>query len=138
MGTRRQGRECALQLLYQFELTKGAQVHIPETFWEEQEADQETRGFAEKLVQGVREQLEKIDAVVAEHSAHWKIHRMAAVDKNVLRLGVYELLFCEDIPARVTINEAVEIAKRFGTEESGAFVNGILDQVAKQGAKHKV
>lgn len=138
MGTRRQARECALQLLYQYELTKGSTSHVSEAFWEEQQADQETRDFAEALVLGVREQLEKIDVVVAEHSAHWKVHRMAAVDKNVLRLGVYELLFCADIPARVTINEAVEIAKRFGTEESGAFVNGILDQVAKQSAQHKV
>lgn len=137
MGTRRKARECALQLLYQYELTQGSVAHISETFWEEQQTDQETRDFAEELVAGVRAQLEKVDAIISEYSAHWKVHRMAAVDKNVLRLGVYELMFRQDIPTRVTLNEAVEIAKRFGTEESGAFVNGILDQVAKRAAQHK-
>jgi N utilization substance protein B len=82
-------------------------------------------------LQGTLEHLTAIDDCVAKSSAHWKLHRMAAVDRNVLRLAIFELNHCPDIPVKVTLNEAIEIAKKFGSEESGAFVNGILDQIAK-------
>lgn len=138
MGTRRQARECALQMLYQRDLSGLGSSDVITRFWagaggggEERPSDDEVRRFANELVEGVAENLAHIDELLAEHSTNWKISRMAAVDKNILRMAVFELQFLEDIPVKVTINEAVEIAKRFGTAESGAFVNGILDNIAR-------
>ena len=91
----------------------------------------DVRAFAELLVRGACIEHERIDGILAEHSAHWRIPRMAAVDRNIMRMAVYELYHCPDIPIRVTLNEAIEIGKKYGTEESSAFINGILDQIAK-------
>jgi transcription antitermination protein NusB len=85
--------------------------------------------FFDRLASGVLENKERIDDLIERYSSNWKIRRMACVDRNVLRLAVYELLWCEDIPAKVTINEAIDIGKKFGTSESGAFINGILDSI---------
>ena len=131
MGIRRQAREIALQMLYQADLGSLKSDREPLHFWEEN-TDPEALVFARELVRGVRLNLEKIDTVISKNSQNWKISRMAAVDKNILRLAVYSFLYRPDIPVKVTINEAVEIAKRYGTSESGAFVNGILDNIAKQ------
>lgn len=131
MGNRRKGREAALQLLFLRDLSGDYSDRIGANFWEENPTDDETRDFAQRLLQGTLEHLTAIDDCVAKSSAHWKLHRMAAVDRNVLRLAIYELNHCPDIPVKVTLNEAIEIAKKFGSEESGAFVNGILDQIAK-------
>ncbi|MBI4126739.1 MAG: transcription antitermination factor NusB [Deltaproteobacteria bacterium] len=131
MGTRRKGRECAVQSLYQEEVRGGKSAPLPDAFWDEAEASPEARVFAERLGTGVREHLDELDRLIATHSAHWRIERMAAVDKSILRMAAYELVHCPDIPIKVTINEAVDIAKRFGTEESGSFINGILDSLAK-------
>ena len=98
------------------------------------------RPFFLQLVQGVRESQDEIDALIERFSQNWKIGRMPRVDRNILRVAVYELLHCHDIPPKVSINEAIDIAKRFGTEDSGAFINGILDSVRisleKEGALH--
>ena len=131
MGTRRQARESALQMLYQFELSGGD----PEVLLGSEVMDglsPEVRDFAIDLVKGVRENLAEIDGLIQSHSTNWKLTRMAAVDKNILRVAVFELKNRSDIPMKVTINEAVEIAKKFGSTESGAFVNGILDNIAQE------
>ena len=132
MGIRRQARECALQMLYQLDLSGLTPREVIQRFWEVSEAPPEVRTFATSVVEGVASQLSGIDERITAHSTNWKISRMAAVDKNILRMAVYELTSCPDIPVKVTINEAVEIAKRFGTAESGAFVNGILDNIARE------
>ena len=130
MGNRRQARECALQMLYQLDMSRGEADEIVARFWQTNDADSEVRAFADELVRGVVKNMGELDDLLSSHSTNWKISRMAAVDKNVLRLAAYELTNRPDIPVKVTINEAVEIAKRFGTAESGAFVNGILDNIA--------
>lgn len=131
MGNRRQSRECALQMLYQLDMSRSGADDVIVRFWQTNDADAEVRTFADELVRGVAGSLGELDELLSSHSTNWKITRMAAVDKNVLRLAAYELTRRPDIPVKVTINEAVEIAKRFGTSESGAFVNGILDNIAR-------
>jgi len=133
LGTRRMAREVALQILYQLDV----QEELPSDdavalFWSSfgeggDPAGDGHRAFAEVLVRGVREHLGEIDAVIARASRNWRLERMARVDRNLLRLAVYELKCSADVPAKVAINEAIEIAKRFGTAESPAFINGILD-----------
>jgi len=131
MGTRRQSRESALKVLYQVEITGQAPRDALASFFEEHGSQEEMREFTELLVMGVMQDQQGLDDMIAQHSTNWKVSRMAAVDKNILRIAVFELRSCPDIPAKVTINEAVEIAKKFGSSESGAFVNGILDNVAR-------
>lgn len=92
----------------------------------------EVEEFAGGLVEGVRENLEEIDQLIARHATHWKLSRMACVDRNILRIAIYELKFRPDIPSTVSIDEAIEIGKKFGTEDSGAFINGILDPFSKE------
>ncbi len=132
MGSRRKARECALQLLYQADLGSQDLQDTQNCFWSFQEIDESTREFAVSLFEGVRKHAVEIDDLLSTYSANWKLSRMSSIDKNILRLAIYELLHCQDIPIKVTINEAVEIAKSYGTKESGAFVNGILDNIAKK------
>ncbi len=131
MGIRRQARESALQMLYQLDVGGQKARDIINTFWQGSDAAKDEREFANHIFEGVSGELEAIDETIAAHSLNWKISRMASVDKNILRMAVFELTRCPDIPVKVTINEAVEIAKRFGSAESGAFVNGILDNIAR-------
>lgn len=130
MGSRRQGRELALQMLYALDLNPvDEHLSIPR----ESEASRipyEALDFAQELVRGVRENASRIDAVIADKSRNWSIARMSRVDLCILRMAVFELLCRGDIPRNVTINEAVEVAKKYGTQESPAFVNGILDEIA--------
>jgi len=100
-------------------------------FWNSNRAPEEVRQFASDLINGTLENLERIDNIIREHATNWKLDRIALVDKNILRLAIHELLYRDDIPPAVTINEAVEIAKKFSTPRSGKFVNGILDKVKK-------
>ena len=133
MGSRRQARENALQMLYQIEMSETGLEEVLENFWTHHpDEDGETKQFAEDLVKGVLGQKEAIDDFIVKHSTNWKLTRMACVDKNLLRLAVYELKNCKDIPIKVTLNEAIEIAKKFGSEESGSFINGVLDKIAKE------
>ncbi len=134
MGARRTGRERALQALYQLEMTPGT---LPddalESAWtapEEGKRDPDAERFAWELVKGVQAFREEIDQLIEKHSHNWRLDRMSRIDRNVLRLGIFELKYRPDIPRKVTINEAVELGKNFGTEESSAFVNGLLDRVA--------
>ena len=132
MGKRRKARELALQALYQVDFYGCLSEEDLSLFWEDQKVGQETQEFARKLVEGVLRRKEEIDQMVEEHSEHWKLSRMSRVDRNILRMAALELLEMEDIPCKVTIDEAIELGKKFGTGESGAFINGILDHILKK------
>lgn len=132
MGVRRRAREIALQVLYQREFNR---VEIGEAlalFWNNFEVLKGSRGFSERLIRGVEEHRETLDRILEQCSAHWKLDRMAHVDRTILRIATYELLYCDDIPPKVTINEAIDIGKKFGSEDSGAFINGVLDKVKSE------
>lgn len=133
MGKRRKSRELALQFLYQLDLN-GADDPEPyeSEFWSRHPVDAETHDFADGLVRGAKQNQPKIDQLIARCTEHWDLDRMAAVDRNILRLAVYELLFQFDVPPKVIINEAIEIAKKFGTAESSRFINGVLDRIHKE------
>jgi transcription antitermination protein NusB len=131
MGTRRKSRESALQMLFAADMAKTPENILTGSFWNhlgETEIDEPTRAFADKLVKGTLENLKIIDKRIKSRAEHWRIERMAIVDRNVLRLAVYEFLF-EETPHTVIINEALEIARRFSTYEATQFINGILDAV---------
>ncbi|MBU5636576.1 transcription antitermination factor NusB [Geomonas sp. Red69] len=138
MTTRREGRELALQALYSKDLvTQDPNItlkRIVESFGEGEDptlsANSKAYAFASELVAGVASHLQEIDGRIAEKSKHWSMARMARVDLNILRLAVFELLFRPDIPKNVTMNEAIEVAKKFGADDSASFVNGILDEIA--------
>ncbi|KAF0218931.1 MAG: N utilization substance protein [Geobacteraceae bacterium] len=130
MGVRREGRELALQALYSMDLNPTEMRAALQLLKENVRASAGARAFAEELVAGVVANREAIDKSIEEKSKNWAISRMGKVDLNILRLAVCELLFRDDIPKNVTMNEAIEVAKKFGTEESPAFVNGILDEIA--------
>ncbi len=131
MASRRKAREFALQMLYQHDLTETAPEEVTRLFWGSRETDTETRDFAEQLFRGSVERAAEIDALIGKHSRHWQLPRMAAVDRNVLRLAIWELLHHE-APAAVVIDEAIEVARKFSGSESSVFVNGILDSVRKE------
>ena len=129
---RRKAREHALQILFQLDIRKDKpSAIILKRFWAEYQPDDEVRAFAEEIVKGTYKHLAEIDKLIHQCAKNWSLERMAAVDRNVLRMAVYEILYRMDIPTSVTINEAIEIAKKYGTEDSGSFVNGILDSVAR-------
>jgi transcription antitermination protein NusB len=133
MGARRTARERALQALYQLEMADGQPREALQSAWSaagSEQPDPEAQKFALSLVEGVRDHLDEIDAMIQTHSHHWRIDRMTRIDRNVLRLGIFELKYLVDIPGKVSINEAVELGKRFGTEDSSAFINGLLDRIA--------
>lgn len=131
MGARHSGREAALQMLFQIEGSGVSADQAIALFWRNfDEADPVGREYADEAVRGVAEMLAEVDAAVTAASAHWRIERMARVDRNVLRLGTWELMKRADVPRAVILDEAVELAKAFGTDESSAFVNGVLNKVA--------
>ena len=130
MASRRQARERALQALYQAELA-GESAGGEALFWAHFDADEEAGPFARELVAGVRAERARIDALLADAVEHWDLRRLSRVDLSLLRLAVYEMMARPEIPHAVTIDEAVEIAGRFGSAESPAFVNGVLDRVAR-------
>ena len=155
MGKRREARERAVQFLFQHDLNPPADLEAAlKQFWESQEAaaiadekngaatwgqpvelppptaeEAAMRLFAEPLIRGALEHRDEADAIIKKHAKNWELHRIAAVDRNILRLAIYEMLHRDDIPPVVSINEAVDIAKKFSTQDSGKFVNGILDKV---------
>ena len=134
-GKRREGREAAIQYLYQLDLNGQEMTAAAPDFWNLRSAPgagetaAKTQAYTKELVDGVCSRMAEIDEHIKRLAANYELHRVAAVDRNILRLGIYELLYCTDVPPVVCINEAIEIAKRFGGEESGRFVNGILDRV---------
>lgn len=133
MGRRRKAREAALQLLYQLDVTgeddPGTQA---KDFWARHPVDEATRAYAEALVRGAKQHQAKSDEIIRQYVEHWDPERLAVVDRNILRLAIYEMLWGADVPPKVVIDEAIELAKKFGTGESGRFVNGVLDRVLKE------
>ena len=130
MGSRRKGREAALQMLFQLDGTGLEAEDVIAGFWNHLSETREGEEFATSIVSGYWNTQADVDKTISDVSHHWRIERMTKVDRNILRLSAYELNNFEDIPRRVTLNEAVELAKRFGTEASPGFVNGILDRIA--------
>jgi N utilization substance protein B len=138
---RRKAREYALQFLYRIDFINNSKKKSNlseyreslELFWSDtDEKDPDTKAFAEDIISGTIKNLKEIDSLIQEVAQKWKISRMASIDRNILRFATYELLFRKDIPGAVTINEAIEIAKKYSTSESAAFINGILDKIAKE------
>ena len=129
MGRRRQSREIALQLLYTLDITRANVREVLCAAWTEKMLSPAIRDFTTTLVTGVIEHRDEIDACIQECSTNWSLERIGLVERNILRFAIYELCFLPDIPPNVTINEAVEVAKKYGTEEAPAFINGILDHV---------
>lgn len=133
---RRKAREHALQILFQLDLRKEKpSAAALRRFWTEFQPDEEVKAFAEEIIKGTYKHLPEINGLIHQCAKNWSLDRMAVVDRNVLRMAIYEILYRIDIPTSVSINEAIEIAKKYGTEESGAFVNGILDRVARLSGK---
>ena len=133
MGTRRKSRELCLQMLFQWDMGKQTPEHVRKTFWAERdEVDTDTRGFADDLFNVAVDRQTQIDDLIQKHAQHWKMERMAAVDRNVLRTGVAEFLSSRETPRPVVINEALEIARKFSAPESVQFINGVLDSVGKE------
>jgi transcription antitermination protein NusB len=130
MGTRRKGRELALQALYQIEITGDASAAAVDLFLSHFEGSPQAKEFARRLVSGVVSQRPDIDRLIEKCTENWKLMRIAKVDLLILRMAAYELIFCPDIPLNVSLDEAIEMGKRFGTGDSGSFINGVLDQLA--------
>jgi N utilization substance protein B len=130
MGARTTGREAALQMIFALEANGSSAERVINQFWRETPGDPEGREYAERMVRGVATDLEKVDGAIRKASTNWRLERMARVDRNVLRLGAWELAQIDDVPRAVILDEAVELAKRFGSEDSGSFVNGVLDRIA--------
>jgi len=129
MGMRREGRESAIQFLYQRDINPEASEEVINGFWDLRPSTKKVKQFAMTLANGVLAHQEEIDGWIRKVAANYDLQRIAAVDRNVLRIAIYEMLYCPEVPPVVSINEAIEIAKRFGSEESGRFVNGILDRI---------
>ena len=132
MGSRRRARELALQLLYQHEMTAAPLEQMQQDFDEWKNATEGIREFADVLIRGTLHNIEEIDGELAAQTANWRLERLAAVDRNILRLAMFELLFQAETPPAVVIDEAIEIAKKYGAEESARFVNGVLDGFVKR------
>jgi N utilization substance protein B len=132
MGARRSGREAALQMLFQLEASGVSSEQAVALFWRTfEDADPEGKAYADTIVHGVANNLDAIDKKVTAASQNWRLERMSRVDRNLLRLGTWELMFRTDVPRAVILDEAVELAKSFGTDESSGFVNGVLDRIAE-------
>ena len=132
MGARRKARELALQMLYQHDLSGNTPDTIVSTFEDLQKSKPNTRDFATKIFRGTLDNLEKIDEMIAQQADNWRLSRMAVVDRNIIRMSIYEFLHEEDTPKLVIIDEAIEIGKKFGTQKSSQFINGILDGILKR------
>lgn len=134
MGYRHRARERALQCLYQWEAVRPPLDRLLERFWRAQPESEAVRAFAERLVRGTVSKVDEIDRLVEAQADNWRLDRMGSVDRNILRLGAYELLYEDDTPGAVAIDEAIELAKRFSGESAGQFVNGILDGILHKSA----
>jgi N utilization substance protein B len=138
LGKRRRSRELALQVLYQLDITKQdaikAIAQSRDHFSEKEERD----GFAERIVLGVLEHGQEIDRLIEQYSENWRLDRMSMIDRNILRMALFELLYCEDIPPKVTLDEAIELGKRYGSGDSGSFINGILDRIQNEAVRKPI
>ena len=131
MALRIKSREFALQMLFQWEMTAQKPARIETGFWVYARAEKKTRTFANQLFEGAVAQVKAIDGMLSAHAMNWRLDRMAAIDRNILRLAVYEMR-AGDTPAKVVINEGIELAQKYSSEDSGAFINGVLDSIHKE------
>ena len=129
MRKRTIARDCALKIMYRIEISKESLESSINDFWTREEFDEGVKDFANCLVKGIYEKRTTIDVIISRYADNWDIKRMAIIDKNILRMGTFELLYMDDIPHKVSINEAIELAKKYGDLESSKFVNGILDKI---------
>ncbi|MFZ5573315.1 MAG: transcription antitermination factor NusB [Thermodesulfobacteriota bacterium] len=129
MGNRRRSREFAMQALFDMDMSLDISPDRFERFCRNFHPPDRQLPFVRLLVEGVIQHRQTIDALIEKHASNWKMSRIACVDRNVMRIAVFEMLYCEEIPAKVAINEAIDIGKRYGTDESGAFINGVLDSI---------
>ena len=129
MGSRRKSRELALQALFDMDMSQNNSEERIELFCRNFTPSNKVLPFFQGLILGVKKNKNEIDSLIEKFSSNWKISRISCVDRNVMRIAVYEMLYCEDIPSKVSINEAIEIGKKYGAEDSGSFINGILDSV---------
>lgn len=130
MGNRRKSRELALQILYQIDVSRDNVRDALDLFWQNFKGLEMAIEFTEKLVEGVCNHKEEIDRLIEECSENWRLKRMSKVDRSILRLASFELFYCKDVPVKVTLNEAIDLGKKFGSEKSGSFINGILDRIS--------
>ncbi|MEW6071810.1 MAG: transcription antitermination factor NusB [Planctomycetota bacterium] len=137
MKKRTRARELALQFLYQLDLRGPEFLAEAKAFLRGEESDKGTREFASHLIRGTAEHLDEINEIIRGVAQNWEIGRMAVIDRNVLRMATFELLYCEDIPPKVSINEAIELGKRYSTQNSGGFINGVLDKIKDRRAGHR-
>ena len=131
MGSRTKSRELAVQMLYQWEVGKHPAPYVLQTFLAGRRLEPDVAAFAQALFEGTVEEVAALDPLIGEHSKHWRVERMAAIDRNILRMALYEIIHYPETPPAVAINEALEIARRFSGEESVEFVNGVLDAIRK-------
>jgi len=132
LGRRRRSREFALQVLYQIEIAKQDAIKVVAQFQDHFFIGAERDDFLERLVLGVSKHRQEIDRLIEQYSENWRLDRMNIIDRNILRLAAFELLYCKDIPPKVTLNEAIDLGKRYGTDDSGGFINGILDRIQNE------
>ena len=132
MGARRKAREYALQMLFQWDITRDTIEQIGATFWENHDEPAPVVDFACLLATRTVEHVEEIDGLIRRHAEHWRLDRMAVVDRNILRLAAQEFLYDRETPKTIVINEAIEIARRYSSQESPQFINGILDSIKKE------
>ena len=135
MGIRRKAREMALQALYQSELTGDRILEMFSLLCENFEVNKKSIPYARSLIRGVSDHWDEINGLIERYASNWRIDRMSLVDRNILRLAIYEMFWQDDVPSSVVINEAIEVAKRFSTDDAGSFINGILDAINKSGVK---
>lgn len=132
MRNRTKARECALKILYAVDIRKEPEEDYARLFWENHPTvKNEVKEFSAFLAEGVSKNKNFIDSLISKYATNWQIQRMPAIDRNILRMAAFELLFAPDIPPKVSINEAIEMAKRYGDKDSGKFVNGVLDKINK-------
>jgi len=132
LGRRRKSREFALQVLYQLDITRQNAIKTIAQFQDHFAQREEKDGFAERISRGVLEYGQEIDRLIEHYSENWRLDRMSIIDRNILRIATFELLYCEDIPPKVTLNEAIDLGKKYGSEDSGSFINGILDRIQNE------
>ena len=138
MGSRRKSRELALQILFELDTNQSDVQKAIDQFWKNFDYPEDLREFSERLVEGVAEHLEEIDRLIKKHAKNWSLSRIDRVDRNIMRAAIFELAHCPDIPPKVAINEAIELSKKFGSEKSPSFVNGILDKIAQEIKKDRI
>lgn len=132
MRKRRKSREYALQVLFQLNITKQEAIKALSQFQEHFSSDGEADEFLKRLVLGVLEHRQELDRLIEQYSENWRLDRINIIERNILRMALFELLYCEEIPPKVTINEAIDLGKRYGSGDSGGFINGILDRIQNE------